>query len=374
LVVLWGLQPHALAADAPAALGLEAIAHGVRQGERRFENVAMAYCEVEDLVLPLEKRSRAIDYITHGEDEVLVVWQAGKLHFQERKVCQSVKFPAWEHKTFSSRFDGKLLRVLRVSADEGGNRTGGYANIISGQAPAVPWALSPLQLGCRMAGYKLSQSFDGTYTALTGGTDIEEVCVDGQERVGSLACVRLVIRTYRTNPADPDRDRRFLSRQVLWLALDHHFLPVRSYLFDTPDATVPGVTTDTDDWREIEPNVTVPFRAVKRTFWVEGGRATPESVNTVTVSSCSVRPAYPDAFFAELPFPSGIDVFVVDGEEIVRRYVQGVVPVPAPPADTADPVRTLCRWLFIAAGMLLLARAAAVVDRRVARWWQTSLA
>ena len=36
--------------------------------------------------------------------------------------------------------------------------------------------------------------------------------------------------------------------------------------------------------------------------------------------------------------------------------------------DTVDPVRTLGRWLIIVAAVLLSARAAAVVDRRVARW------
>jgi hypothetical protein len=110
------------------------------------------------------------------------------------------------------------------------------------------------------------------------------------------------------------------SNALLWLAVNRHYLPLKSEIYAGSSTTNLLVREEVKELREIEPGIFVPWQAVKTNYWKRGTKIEPSQETTVSVRRASIRPDYPDQFFKDIPIPAGIPVYVQRGERIVESF------------------------------------------------------
>jgi hypothetical protein len=335
------------------AVALEAVLQGVRDSEALFQNLLFDYTEEVKNELTGEKlvfdkaHGNGKLYVKEISGEFRVVHQGRKFYFKDASKGDGGT-GLWKfNKTLV--YNGKNIRLLTTSNVH--SKDGGHANLISGEEPNVPYAMSP-QKFVAWGTVPLSVMLGG----LGGKTQL-----DGQEIVDGIPCVRVLVE----NPLKDKEGRDCTERSVYWLSPDRHYLPVKLELF-RHDFSRSCVFTrvESSDWREIEPGIFIPFKAVKKNYWPEDLKRNTETLymtTALTVRQISLRPEFEDSLFEDLPIPDGLPVYVVENGKIVKSYVQGMEPTG---------LATGRRWLLWASGIgavIFLSLAAWLVVRRQRR-------
>jgi hypothetical protein len=249
---------------------------------------------------------------------------------------------------FKQAYDGE--KILEYSHSDHQGKKGDTGNIITGLRPHLPAPLTPQQLGCRLMDYVLSEYLDGSHlNKLNKMNTIQETTFEGEESIDGLRCVKIQILLKGTTPDG----KRQVDKQVLWLAPERNYLPVKTEVFVGSFVERPFVTNQASDFREIQPGTFVPFHGEKINYnQTKDGRTLPGSKTVTTVKAVDLNPQFPLTFFQDVSFPPGTLVYVQKGDNIVLSYLQ-----PAP--EVAAP-GFFGRWLAALVGLAGLFACAAV--------------
>jgi hypothetical protein len=300
-----------------ASPALQAILQGIRDGESLFRNLHFEYtkeikAELTGEKLAADKKRLGKSFLKEARLECRLIQQGRRFYFRDSEKSDGGGGLCQITKTIVS--NGKRIRVVQTSNFDG--KLGGHANLITGEEPSAPSALSPQKMGTHH-GALLSD----TLAAMT------EVRLEGEENVRGIPCVRIVGH-YRVKD---DAGRLRQSRSVYWLAVDRHYLPVKydfyAYEYSSNNRFV---SAEASDWREIEPGIFSPFKSVFKAYWSEDLKRNQETVassTTVTLRQVSLRPNFEETLFEELPIPDGLVVYVSENGKMLNSYVQGEEPV-----------------------------------------------
>jgi hypothetical protein len=151
------LVGRAISPTPPDRARVQSAVKGVQTGERLFSSLVFEYSErIRDLT-GASKKTKPADLVLPAtifwqDAECLVVKQKSRFYYKASETEESAKGKS--DNLINLGYDGVTLRCTRYRHLNG--EPGGYANIITGQTPDVPWALDPYQLGFRCDGKPLS--------------------------------------------------------------------------------------------------------------------------------------------------------------------------------------------------------------------------
>jgi hypothetical protein len=305
-------EPGSCRAQPPAAgptdARLEPILHGIRAGERLCKNLAFEYVRDYRLVLPRSKWAAEVEYILTQRDEVLLVLQENKYYQATVVKGQAVNGTPVE-KSEHLGHDGEVYRFKRQL----GSPQEGHANIWTGGGIGrQAGTLDPQRMGYPMTHFRLSEILDGSHLQerkVEGVT--QEVQLLPGEVVGGIPCVKLNLIT----KVRGEGGKVLTGKQLLWLARDRHYLPVKSHVYGSIyEIDHPLFTVATGDWREVESGIVIPFQAEKKSYDAESlvkGEVVLSNTDTITVTQVSLRPKYDIALFRNVHFPPGMTVYTV---------------------------------------------------------------
>jgi hypothetical protein len=336
-----------------SAAALEAVLQGVRDSEALFQNLLFDY--TEEVQNKLTGEQLAADkahgkgklYLKEEWGEYRVIRQGRKFYFKDVSKGDGGTGPWDFSKTLV--YNGKRIRLVQTNKIR--SEAGGHANLIGGEEPNVPYAMSPQKM-VAWGTVLLSELLSGSG---------REPHLKGQDVIDGIPCVRILVKIPATDSEGRDRT----ERDVYWLAPDRHYLPVKLECFRNHwSSSYPYARMEASDWREIEPGIIIPFKAVKKNYWPEDLKRNKETLymtSTVTIRQISLRPNFEDSLFEDLPIPDGLPVYVVENGKIVKSYVQGR----DPSALTSS--RSWLLWAFGIGAVVFLALAAWLVLRRQRR-------
>lgn len=343
------------AGDASAqAKKLQSTLHALRNGEDLFRNLNFEYVE-EMTCLATADFLKGLDVVVTKSLDGRVVFQ-GKLHYYSGTTKQQSQSGTKEDRLFVRGYDGERNR----SFDHERVSNTGVANIRFDATFQHDSIFSPYRLAVRAYHrYRLSEVLDGTMLKEPQSQGIEisaSVAVDGQETIDGIPCVRLVHtkRTFNPSMGGP-KGKKLKTKDIYWLGEDRHYMLVKvvNYsdlggFFDHPV----GVS-QTSDWREVEPGIFVPFKAVLTGYNLVDGVVRHTVTYVRTVKDISLSPNYDVSLFREIAIPGGLPVYVVKGGKIVQNYLQPRLQ-PGQPAEATNG-SSWSSWLVL--GMLALVAA-----------------
>jgi hypothetical protein len=331
---------------------LQDIIGAIRDNEQLYRDISLEYDEMlesmrEDATTPW----RITQEVSHSR----LVLQKALVWYDEARTGKSVKGPY--EKCFNSGYDGERLLEYQHNSNPG-NKTAAIGHIITGLRPKLPSHLTPEQLGCRLGDMTLSEYLDGSHlTKLNRLKATQETHFDGTEIIDGLQCVKLRMLFRGTAPDG----KTIVDKQMIWLAPDRNYLPIRSEGYDSTSMELPFVVMTASDFREIQPGIYVPFHAEKTNFYrTKDGRNVPDTKTTATVKSVDLKPNYPVEFFRRVTFAPGTLVYVQKGDNIVMSYTQ---PAPEPPPPSFF-VRWRAALVSLAALIAVCALAIVIAYRR----------
>jgi hypothetical protein len=152
-----------------------------------------------------------------------------------------------------------------------------------------------------------------------------------------------------------------IHRWELDLAEDRNYIPVRMRAY-TPEWSndFPVGEAEVLEMREIAPGIWFPFSAVERAY----DKRTLQSEQRFQVrwqeqyvtEAVSLHPAYDTAYFRDVVFPPGTNVYEVEDNKITRSYAQG---------GPSYQARAWSWWILVVnVAVVLLALAWGVTRRR----------
>jgi hypothetical protein len=231
---------------------------------------------------------------------------------------------------YRQAYDGETFRDLTHSVHQG--KKGDVGHIATGLQPKLPSPLTPQQMGCRLDS-SLSEYLDGSRLKKLSRPVVQENTYLGEESVDGLRCVKMQILLKSKTPDGKDQ----VDKDLLWLAPERNYLPVKSETFVAPFVDHPFVTMQASDFREVQPGVYVPFRGEKVNYSKrKDGSTVPGSRTVSIVKAVDLNPSYPISFFRDVPFPPGALIYVQKGDNFVMSYTQ--------PAPEAPPPSFFVRW------------------------------
>lgn len=171
---------------------------------------------------------------------------------------------------------------------------------------------------------------------LTGGSELQNhpsgsykdnylvTSFEKEEVVDGLRCFKV-----RCDSLDNKSPRTLFARRYLWLVPSRNYLPikmegyVRHWTMELPLGVVQA-----RDWREIEPDLWLPFEIVSVAYDPEKAKRDKQLVTWNTthyfVEHVDLHPNYDISLFRDIPFPDGTLVYEIGEDlEIVKGYVQG---------------------------------------------------
>ncbi|WZP00527.1 hypothetical protein EP7_002172 [Isosphaeraceae bacterium EP7] len=317
LAMLCGWPSDVAARD----VSLEEVIEAVREKERLYRDVEVKskYSYVAEQPEDQYVKQALRSYTTASRS----VSQGDLYYFREAGARTTFEGAKGHDLDEIAGYDGKVTRF---------NHNGEYANIYHGRAESqtfyrphmLPFRQSvgaPLSLYLR-GGKELSKHpLSGPYHERA----ILTVKLDGHEAVDGIECLKIRCESrYRERPEDPG------SLGLLWLAPSRNYLPLKfeSYAVDY-SSTLPMVSGRVEELREFSPGAWYPSRykdlVYDRASLREGKHILIRS-DTIEVESVAPTGTYPVTFFGDVPIPDGLPVYEIEGEKIVKSYIQGEAP------------------------------------------------
>lgn len=192
-----------------------------------------------------------------------------------------------------------------------------------------------------------------------------EATIEGEETIDGLLCKRIALTVWR------DRVPPAKIHYKLWLAIERNFLPIRFEDYNMmKNEAHPSVRAVSEDIREIEKGIWIPFKVVIRYFDPEIFRNENKIVvaneQIYKITKIDLNPNYPIETFQNVSIKDGAMVNTVKDGEIVDRYIKGLSSKTVPPRRTTT--NSIDRGLLIpgtiAAAAIAAVSAALIYQKR----------
>jgi hypothetical protein len=307
---IWGLPITPCEADERGgnSRSVSAIVQEVRNGEELFRNLIFDYVEEAENHLSNEQLKFGDRYSKRRSSHTRYIQQGKCSYFTQDEEEDGALGHGWVKDR--AVFNGSKLRAVQTVRL--GGKDGGHARLATGEEPNLKIAMTPHKMGCSFA--LLSDLLTATGSVYR---------VEKERTIDGIRCVGISGEYHGPDPLGKQRG----TKSVFWLAIDRHYIPVRTELYEFEwHATIPWGTIETSDWREIEPGVFVPFKSVMKGYWekdLRQNKLTLANTYTFTVREASLRPNYDLSFFEDLEIPDGIMVYVAENGTAVESYVKG---------------------------------------------------
>jgi hypothetical protein len=227
-------------------------------------------------------------------------------------------------------FDGEIARVVEQNA---------IANIRKGR-PVDGRLITPHWLLFRGTGdinFPLSSYLRGGES--TRARDqfknaTNESAYIGDEMVDGLLCHK--IRVAYWLDSWKDRSIEGADLRYIWLAPDRNYLPVKTEMYAHPrrEGFGPLDAATSGEFREISPGIWFPFYSEIIVYNLMQAKkfqpALISNMEEIRLEKAELDPQYPKSFFQDIPIPSGMLVYEIEGNKIVRKFYQGGMRKPAP--------------------------------------------
>jgi len=143
---------------------------------------------------------------------------------------------------------------------------------------------------------------------------------EGEEVLNGIRCFKVRLNTTPTN-----KPEEIVEYAYFWLAVERNYLVVRSESYNPRLSEKLGVYGETDDWRQIEDGVWLPFSYKYVVYHLETIHEdhVVDNVKYTSIKKASLDPNYPMSLFQDIRFPDGIPVYVVKNGESVESNRQG---------------------------------------------------
>jgi hypothetical protein len=160
-----------------------------------------------------------------------------------------------------------------------------------------------------------------------------EAKIEGEETIDGLQCKRIALTAWR------DRVPPAKIHYKLWLAVERNFLPIRFEDYNMmKNEAHPSVRAVSEDIREIEKGIWIPFKVVIRYFDPETFRNENKIVvaneQIYEIKKVDLNPNYPIETFQNVSIKEGAMVNTVKDGKIVDRYIKGLSSKTVPPRRT----------------------------------------
>ncbi|GIW86642.1 MAG: hypothetical protein KatS3mg108_0966 [Isosphaeraceae bacterium] len=334
LCIACGRAAHATTQADAAGTELTRIVDNLLSNESLYENLEVRLRTESQLGEPI---NRLPIYLARGDRSSRFVSQQGMLYVSHdgKDVAVSGEI---QDGSYRAGFDGLTTRVVDQES---------VANIRDGRSPDLSGFRPHTIFLVESAGvdFPLSQFLRGDVflRSLPRFRDMTtRITYVGDDEIQDLKCHKLRIEYL----IDSWTDRSRPHVRFLWIAPDRNYLAVRTEFFQSPwnENDDPMEVGWVEDLREIAPGVWFPFRSVLRVFDVasyEHGRHVVANTIKKFVEMAKLDPQYDVGLFRNIEIPNGVDVYVFQGDKLVRKYTQGG-------AHTQPPQARSFPWMTVA--------------------------